>query len=79
MENILSQIPQVYIEKYAIEINEYGAICLYTEPKTAMGFFAFANTDVVVQESEGFINLTIPSKFILTLWKNIQHTSIILF
>ncbi len=69
----------MYIEKYGININEYGAICLYTEPKTAMGFFAFTNTDVVVQESDGFINLTITRKFVLTLWKNIQHTSIILF
>ena len=75
MENIISQFPQLLIERYNIRLMDNGVISLYTEPKTVSGWISFGSTDIEIQETDNTLEIVQGKKFLLILWKNIQHTS----
>ena len=79
MKNILSQIPEYIIEKYGIHENQ-GMIGLHTNPKMVLGYTCFSDLEnIEVEESTTTITLRSKGKFHFTMWKEVQHTTMILF
>jgi len=80
MSNILSQIPQSVIERYAIMESDYS-ISLYSNPKDCLGYISLPkdNETIKVDESPNCVNLSVLGKLHLSLWKEVQATHISLF
>jgi hypothetical protein len=77
---IINQIPQSVIERYAIIESEHF-ISLYSNPKGCFGYISLPkdNETIKVEETPNCINLTVMGKFYLSLWKDVQATHISLF
>jgi hypothetical protein len=80
MENILSQIPQEVIERYAIK-EDAISVSLYSNPKNCLGYISLPKNSgtIEVDESPNCITLTIMGKVSLSLWIEVQATHISLF
>ena len=77
---IINQIPQSVIERYAIIESEHF-VSLYSNPKNCLGYISLPKNDEIIQveESPNCITLSIMGKVSLSLWKDVQATHISLF
>jgi len=80
MKNILSQIPQSVIERYFIQENKNG-VTLYSDAKNCSGFILLPKKDnqtIEVDEDLNCVTLKIVDKFIISMWKEVTHTHLII-
>jgi len=78
MENILKQIPQSVIEMYYLNEDE-SSISLYSDAINRLGFISLPKEGIKVWENESCITLKVVGKFSVSLWKEVEHTHLILF
>ena len=78
MENILSQIPQSVIEMYYLNEDE-SSISLYSNAINRIGYISLPKEDIKVWENESCITLKVVGKLSVSLWKEVEHTHLILF